>query len=62
MMNTLYTLNEVIEIALEQAKAGKCSEELKILYNMPYRDYVNWQDFPSWSRPNLTHDGVCYEG
>lgn len=50
------------KIALEAAMNGKVTEELKVLYKMPYRAYVHWYDYPLWSQPNLNEDGVGHEG
>lgn len=47
--------------ALEQAKQGRFTPELKKLYNMPYRNTVDWTQFPTWARPDYETEG-CHEG
>jgi len=56
-------MNENIDykVALEKCKEGKVSEELKKLYNSPYREQVPWILFPDWARPNDLVEG-CHEG
>lgn len=38
--------------ALHKCQEGKFSEELRMLYRMPYRERVRWDLFPSWARPS----------
>jgi hypothetical protein len=46
-----------VKIALEQCKNGKFSQELKKLYDMPYRNMVDWTQFPNWARPDQETEG-----
>jgi len=46
---------------LENCVSGRFTEELKILYQAPYRDSVPWSMFPIWARPDLNTEG-CHEG
>jgi hypothetical protein len=39
------------EDALKLAQEGKASEQLRRLYNAPYRDRIPWVNFPDWARP-----------
>ena len=41
-----------IREALQKCEEGKFSEELRGLYQMPYRARVPWDLFPNWARPN----------
>jgi len=47
--------------ALQQCQEGKFSEELRVLYQMPYRERVPWALFPDWARPNDPVEGA-HEG
>jgi hypothetical protein len=38
--------------ALQKCQEGRFSEELRVLYQMPYRERVRWDLFPNWARPN----------
>jgi hypothetical protein len=38
--------------ALEACLAGRFTEELRALYQMPARERVPWVLFPDWARPN----------
>jgi hypothetical protein len=50
-----------INKVLEKCINGSFPEELKILYQAPYRDSVSWSEFPYWARPDLDTEG-CHEG
>jgi hypothetical protein len=43
--------------ALQQCQEGKFSEELRGLYQMPYRERVPWELFPNWAHPNDLVEG-----
>jgi hypothetical protein len=43
--------------ALQQCQEGKSSEELRRLYQMPFRAHVPWELFPNWARPNDPVEG-----
>ena len=43
--------------ALKKCLEGKFPEELKILYQSPYRERVPWILFPGWARPNDETEG-----
>lgn len=49
------------EKALEICKEGKASEELKQLCKAPFREKIDWEQFPYWARPNAQVEG-CHEG
>lgn len=51
---------EVCTKALEECINGRVPEELKILYQAPYRDMVQWSKFPIWARPDMVEG--CHEG
>lgn len=55
------TLPVDLDYVLKQCNAGKVPEELKVLYNMPYRNMVPWSLFPNWARPDYETEG-CHEG
>lgn len=46
-------VNKIIEECLN----GRVPQELKTLYNMPYRNMVNWSMFPAWARPDYETEG-----
>lgn len=54
-------LEHIYEKALEECNKGKVPEELKILYNSPYRNQIDWSRFPFWAIPNAETEG-CHEG
>ena len=37
--------------ALQACLEGKFTEELRVLYQMPWREQVPWELFPNWARP-----------
>jgi len=43
--------------ALQKCREGKFSEELRRLYQAPYRESVPWELFPNWARPNDPVEG-----
>jgi hypothetical protein len=43
--------------ALQKCHEGKFSEELRRLYQAPYRERVPWELFPNWARPNDPVEG-----
>jgi len=56
--------NEIEKLYVEVLEAcvnGKYHEGIKLLYQMPYRDQVDWTKFPSWAVPNAEIGG-CHEG
>jgi hypothetical protein len=55
------TLPVDLNYVLQQCNAGRVPEELKTLYNMPYRNMVPWSLFPNWARPDQETEG-CHEG
>lgn len=47
-----------VQAVIDQCNAGKVpKEELKALYNMPYRNQVPWSLFPNWARPDYETEG-----
>lgn len=42
---------------LEACINGYYHEDLKILYQQPYRNQVDWTLFPRWAVPNETEGG-----
>jgi len=51
-----------VQAVIDQCNAGKVpKDELKTLYNMPYRNQVPWSLFPNWARPDQETEG-CHEG
>jgi hypothetical protein len=55
-------INSIVTQALELAKQGKSSPELKILQKLPYRTQVDWTMFPSWAQPVNPEIFLCHEG
>jgi hypothetical protein len=45
------------QAALQECQEGAFSEELRRLYQAPYRDRVPWELFPNWARPNDPVEG-----
>jgi hypothetical protein len=43
--------------ALQGCLEGRFTEELRILYQTPYRERVPWELFPNWARPNDPVEG-----
>jgi len=43
--------------ALQECQEGKFSEELRRLYQAPYRERVPWELFPNWARPTDPVEG-----
>jgi hypothetical protein len=43
--------------ALEACLEGRFTEELRALYQMPNRERVPWDLFPSWARPTDPVEG-----
>lgn len=54
-------LNKIYEKALEECMNGRFDPNLRILYNSPYRNKVDWIRFPAWAIPNAETEG-CHEG
>jgi hypothetical protein len=54
-------LKQLIEAALHGCYLGKMTNALKTLYKAPYRDMVDWTQFPSWARidaeTEMGHEG-----
>lgn len=52
---------EALEIdyqeALQKCHEGRFSDELRVLYQMPNRERVPWELFPTWARPNDPVEG-----
>lgn len=46
---------------LEACSNGFFHENLRVLYQAPYRNYVQWDRFPAWARPDMDTEG-CHEG
>ena len=55
------TIDRDYHEALQKCQEGKFSEELRELYQMPYRERVPWELFPSWAHPNDPVEGA-HEG
>jgi hypothetical protein len=55
------TIERDYQEALQKCQEGKSSEELRELYQMPYRERVPWELFPNWARPNDPVEGA-HEG
>jgi hypothetical protein len=49
-------------LALEQARKGLAPP--RKIYQVPYRDRINWSAFPDWARPNDPdlYQGCAHEG
>jgi len=45
------------DVALQGCLEGRFTEELRALYQMPSREHVPWDLFPSWARPNDPVEG-----
>jgi hypothetical protein len=43
--------------ALQTCLEGRFTEELRMLYQAPYRERVAWHLFPNWARPNDPVEG-----
>lgn len=56
-----FDFKTTFETALEKCSNGKFSTELKLLYNSPWREQVNWERFPNWARPHDPVEGA-HEG
>lgn len=54
-------LKDIYEKVLEECNNGHFHEDLKVLYQMPYRNKVDWTRFPMWAIPNAETEG-CHEG
>lgn len=52
---------KIYDAVLEACVNGHFHQDLKILYQMPYRNKVDWSRFPLWAVPNLEIEG-CHEG
>jgi hypothetical protein len=51
------TIDRDYLVALQECQKGKFSEELRKLYQMPFRQRVPWELFPAWARPNDPVEG-----
>jgi hypothetical protein len=51
------TIEQGYQKALQLCQEGKSSEELRALYQTPYRERVPWELFPNWARPTDPVDG-----
>lgn len=60
--NLAATIQYLTSIALQEAKNGKVTPELKLLFNYPYRTHVLWSLFPINFRPSDPEDFGCHEG
>lgn len=45
------------ETALQSCQEGKFTEELRHLYQAPFRERVPWELFPNWARPQDPVEG-----
>lgn len=54
-------IKKVYEKALEACCNGRFNEDLKLLYQAPHRNKVDWTKFPFWAIPNAETEG-CHEG
>ena len=54
-------IKEVYEKALEACNNGLFDQNMKLLYQMPYRNKIDWTRFPLWAIPNAETEG-CHEG
>ena len=43
--------------ALEACLEGRFTEELRVLYQVPAREWVPWVLFPNWARPTDPVEG-----
>jgi hypothetical protein len=43
--------------ALQGCLEGRFTEELRVLYQMPFRKQVPWDLFPNWARPTDPVEG-----
>ncbi len=54
-------IKTIYDKVLEECKKGRIHKDLKILYQSPYRDKIDWTKFPAWAIPNAETEG-CHEG
>lgn len=54
-------VQEMICKVLESCREGRFHPDLRLLYQMPWREQVPWLDFPNWARPDDLTEG-CHEG
>jgi hypothetical protein len=54
-------ITKICDKVLEACANGHFDQDLKILYQMPYRNKIDWTLFPLWAVPNAETEG-CHEG
>jgi len=54
-------IKDICERVLEACVNGRFHQDLKILYQAPNRNKIDWTRFPLWAVPNLETEG-CHEG
>jgi hypothetical protein len=53
---------KTVEQILSECLQGRVPDELASLYNAPYRQNVDWSQFPVWASPIGIWDDCGHEG
>ena len=54
---SLQVLKPEYHQALQGCLEGRFTEDLRALYQMPFREHVPWDLFPNWARPTDPVEG-----